>query len=385
MGRPGLPLGTAGAVRTYRTAAGWKARTLYRDYDGQVRDVERWGRTKGAAERSLRVALRDRSRSEGDAEITPETRIRVLAEVWFRYLSDQDRSITTLQQYRYRLDRQILPVLGGLRVRELTPGIIDRHLRLMATRHGPAAAKTCRSIVSGLCGLATRHGALASNPVRDAARIPQPKRQPRALTLDEARQLRAWLSYDDRAIERDIPDLVSALMATGLRIGEALALRWADVDLTAGTLTVRGTVVRVTGRGLMIKATKSAAGTRTLMLPPWCVDMLIRRRNGTNDGETKPVGGQTSPTPVFPAPLGGLRDPGNTRADFRDAFRAAGFSWVTAHTFRRSVATWMDMSGLSARAAADQLGHTRTSMTTDVYYGRGIARTGAAEVLESLG
>jgi hypothetical protein len=152
MGRPGLPLGTAGAVRTYRTAAGWKARTRYRDYDGEVREVERWGRTKGAAEQSLRVTLRDRSRSEGDSEITPETRVRVLAEVWFRYLSEQDRSITTLQQYRYRLDRQILPVLGGLRVRELTPGIIDRHLRLMAERHGAAVAKTCRSIVSGLCG-----------------------------------------------------------------------------------------------------------------------------------------------------------------------------------------------------------------------------------------
>jgi Phage integrase central domain len=156
-------------VQAYRTAAGWRVRTRYRDYDGQIREVQRHGKTRGAAEQSLRVALRDRARSEGDAEITSETRVSVLAEVWFRYLSEQDRSITTLQQYRYRLDRQILPVLGGLRVRELTPGIIDRHLRLMATRHGPAAAKTCRSIVSGLCGLATRHGALTSNPVRTQA------------------------------------------------------------------------------------------------------------------------------------------------------------------------------------------------------------------------
>ena len=58
------------------------------------------------------------------------------------------------------------------------------------------------------------------------ARIPQPKRQPRALTIAEARQLRAWLTYDERAVERDIPDLVAMLMATGLRIGEGLALTW---------------------------------------------------------------------------------------------------------------------------------------------------------------
>jgi integrase len=89
--------------------------------------------------------------------------------------------------------------------------------------------------------------------------------------------------------------------------------------------------------------------------------------------------------PVFPAVLGGLRDPGNTRADFRDAFRSAGFAWVTAHSFRRSVATWMDQNGQSARAAADQLGHARPSITQGTYYGRKLASTGAAAVLESLG
>jgi integrase len=379
MGRPGLALGTAGAVRIYRTAAGWKARTRYRDYDGQVREVERWGKSKGAAERSLRLALRDRSQSEGDAEISAETRVSVLAEVWFRYLSDQDRSVTTLEQYRYRIDHQILPVLGNLRVRELTPGIIDRHLRLMATRHGPAAAKTCRSIVSGFCGLAVRHGALTSNPVRDAARIPQPKRQPRALTLAEARQLRARLAFDERAVERDLPDLVSMFMATGLRIGEGLALTWADVDLERQTITVKSTLVRLNGRGLTIKPTKTAAGARTLILPSWCVEMLRARC------ANRPKSVSADVTPVFPAPMGGWRDPGNTRADFRDAFRAAGFAWTTAHTFRRSVATWMDEGGLTARAAADQLGHARPSITQDVYYGRRVASTGAAAVLESLG
>jgi integrase len=319
MGRPGLPLGTAGAVRTYRTAAGWKARTRYRDYDGKIRDVERWGRTKGGAEQAVRLALRDRIRSEGDAEVTPETHVRVLAEVWFRYLSEQDRSATTLEMYRYRLDRQILPVIGDLRVRGLTPGIVDRHLPLMATRHGPAAAKTCRSIVSGLCGLATRRGALTANPVRDAARIPQPKRQPRALTIAEARQLRVALDNDRRAVERDLPDLVSMLMASGLRIGEALALTWEDVDLEQQTLTVKSTLVRLNGQGLTIKPTKTAAGARTLVLPPWCVELLAARDKNRSITTEKV-------TPVFPASTGGWRDPGNTRADFRDAFRAAGFA-----------------------------------------------------------
>ena len=95
---------------------------------------------------------------------------------------------------------------------------------------------------------------------------------------------------------------------------------------------------------------------------------------------------------MFPAPLGGWRDPSNTQADLRDAFTAAGFDWVTSHVFRKTVATLMDhaglssraAAGLSSRAAADQLGHANTSMTTDVYFGRKVATTGAAAVLEGL-
>ena len=61
-----------------------------------------------------------------------------------------------------------------------------------------------------------------------------------------------------------------------------------------------------------------------------------------------------------------------------------GLLRVTSHTFRKTVATLMDHAGLSSRAAADQLGHANTSMTTDIYFGRKIAATGAAAVLEAL-
>jgi integrase len=88
--------------------------------------------------------------------------------------------------------------------------------------------------------------------------------------------------------------------------------------------------------------------------------------------------------PVFPAPLGGWREPSNTQADLREAFATAGFTWVRSHVFRKTVATLMDNAGLSLRAAADQLGHANTSMTTDVYFGRMVAVPGAADVLQAV-
>jgi integrase len=378
MGRPPLALGTHGAIRYYRTEAGYRACTLVRDYDGRTRSVERHGPTRAAAERALKLALRDRTGGHPTEGLTADSTVAALAEAWHAGLSDL--SPVTLQAYRDRLDRQIVPRLGQVRVRELTAGLLDRQLRTIAADHGLATAKTCRSVLSGMCTLATRHNALPHNPVRDLGAIRgRPKKAPAALTVAQLRQLRAALTYDDQAVVRDLPDLVDFLMATGLRIGEAAGLAWDDVDLDAGTIEVRTAVVRVRGRGLVRKATKTDAGTRTLLLPTWCLTML-RQRTTRSAPAAEP-----GPLPVFPAALGGWRDPSNTQADLRDAFITAGFDTVTSHVFRKTVATLMDHAGLSARAAADQLGHANTSMTTDVYFGRKVLVTGAAAVLEALG
>jgi integrase len=142
---------------------------------------------------------------------------------------------------------------------------------------------------------------------------------------------------------------------------------------------VRAAAVRVRGRGLIVKTTKTDAGQRTLVLPHWCIAMLHARAD-----RLPATGADRGSRPVFPAPLGGWRDPSNTQADLREAFATAGFDWVTTHAFRKTVATLMDHAGLSSSAAADQLGHASTSMTTDVYFGRKVATTGAAAVLEAL-
>ncbi|MCW2675184.1 MAG: integrase family protein [Modestobacter sp.] len=375
MGRPPLALGTSGTIRCYRTDGGYRARALTRDYDGRVRTVERNGRTKTAAETALKLALRDRARISASGHITGDSRVSALADAWYSGLAEL--SPVTMEAYRRRLDAQILPALGQLRVRELSAGVLDRHLRAIAVNHGVATARMCRSVLSGMCTLAARHDALQHNPVRAVSPLGgRARKAPRALTVAQLRQLSATLTYDDRAIVRDLPDLVNFLMATGLRIGEACGLAWTAVDLDAGTIDVRAAVVRVKGRGLVVKKTKTDTGARTLVLPQWCVAMLRDRAARSHPVEQG--------RPVFPAPLGGWRDPSNTQADLRDAFAAAGFDWVTSHVFRKTVATLMDQAGLSSRAAADQLGHANTSMTTDVYFGRKVPATGAAAVLEAL-
>jgi integrase len=90
---------------------------------------------------------------------------------------------------------------------------------------------------------------------------------------------------------------------------------------------------------------------------------------------------------VFPSTRTGTygpRDPRNVHRMVDEAYRFAGLD-ITNHKFRKTVLTEMDEAGLSARAAADQAGHAKTSMTQDRYMARKLVRTGAAEVLERIG
>lgn len=377
-GRPPLPIGTHGKIRVYPAASGFRALTKFRDFDGVTRQVERAGKSRAAAERNLKAALRDRVGTIPGA-IAGDTRFGEVAEQWFdtvRAAVDQGRrSPGTADQYRGHLDRSVLPGLGALRVREVTVPRVDAFLSAVRAGRGVGSAKTCRAIVSGVCGLAVRHGALPANPTRDAGRIEGGRvRKPRALTLAERAAFLAQLEADAVAARKDLPDLARFMLATGVRIGEALAVFWPEVDLAGRQVAVDHTVIRVKGRGLVRKSTKSEAGERTLPLPSWAVVMLRQR----HEGQDKPEDG-----PVFPDSLGGLRDPANTRRDLRRARGDAGFAWVTSHVFRKTAATILDDAGLSARMVADQLGHARPSMTQDVYLGRRTVDRRTADALES--
>src|SRR3954466_6075311 len=98
MGRPPMVLGTAGALRIYKTDTGYRARVLVRDYDGHVREVERHANSKVAAERALKLALRDRSPGKNGGDLTADSRVSLLAEAWFAGLDGL--SPVTMQAYR---------------------------------------------------------------------------------------------------------------------------------------------------------------------------------------------------------------------------------------------------------------------------------------------
>jgi integrase len=374
-------VGAHGKVTSRQLAAKkWEATCRVRDSDGKRRAVIRTATTKGRAETLLQEALDERVGV--GAELGPDTPLAQMAERWRRGFAEMvdtgERTPSTLRTYESVLQAHILPALGELTVREATVTRLDRFVTTLRRHQGANVTKTCRCVLNGIMGYAVRHGALGPhgvNPMREVSRVPtSPARKPRALTAGERGKWFTALGADQQAVDRDLPDLSRFLLATGVRIGEALAVSFMEVDFAQCTVSIDFGLVAVKGRGLRRMRTKTKAGERTLRMPGWAMEMLLRRYEALGEG------------PVFPAMRShSWRDPSNTEADFREArAKIPGLEWVTTHNFRKTVATQMSDAQLTGREIADQLGHAKISMTQDVYLGRAATTQRHADVLETL-
>jgi integrase len=358
----------------------WEAKCRYRDTDGVTRQVRRRSpadehdRYGKLAEGLLIEALADR-RPPAD-EIGPDTAVMTLVEAHLDRLAEDGRSPATQDTYRL-VAGKLRAKLGGVRIAEANPARIDAVLRAMTNTHGPGMARQAKTILSGALQLAVMANVLPGNPVRDVAviRSKRPPQEAPALSVEQLSDLLAGLRCSDYCREYDLADPFTLLIATGLRRGELLGLRWSDYDEAAGTLAVSGKVVRVTGKGLMRgDETKTAAGRRIIALPRFAIEMLAARRSLPYLGE--------HPVIMFPSTAGTWRDPNNFGRNWRRVRVELGVPDVTTHSFRKSVATLMDDRGFSARISADQLGHARPSMTQDRYMARGKLHTEVAEALD---
>jgi integrase len=386
MPRPPLPIGTWGNIRTEQLGPSrFRARARFRDYDGITRDVEAIGTTRPAAIRALKAKLRDRV-APNDDDITRETRISVLADLLLDELLAEERiTPQSISRYEISIRVSIKPALGDLRIREAGAGRLTRFLREVA-KDRPAAAKTAKVVLGLMFSLAVRRGALTTNPMRDTGRLRSPRRKVVALKEDQLDGVRAAIRTWEQPTPgksgprhtADLGDIVDLMLATGARIGEILALRWDDVDLTAQhpTLTFAGTIVYLKGKGFFRQEwTKSEAGYRTVILPTFAVAMLQGRQLVA---VAYPIDA------IFPSRRGTWLSPQNVRRQWRQARADTGLEWVKPHTFRKTVATLID-SEADLETAAAQLGQKNKETTRKHYIDKPAVAPDSSAILEKLG
>lgn len=240
--------------------------------------------------------------------------------------------------------------VGRVSLTKLTPGDVERMLRAMAD--AGLSARTChhaRAILRTALTRAVRHGLI----LRNAAGLAEPPHvEHREVEAWDAPQVRTFLeSIRGHRLEA----LFTIAVVTGLRQGELLGLRWSDVHMTAGTLTVRHSLQRVDGR-LQLVETKTSRSRRTLPLP----ELALRALRTARDG---PMIGTHLFTTASGSPLYGTA----VYRDFLAATAAAGLPRIRFHSLRHTAASLLLAQGTHPRVVMEMLGHSTIALTMNTY------------------
>jgi integrase len=377
----------------FRTRSGERAyETLGRSWEGMSRTEA----DRAAEDLLARVRLgiyrtraeRGRERAEREAAREEVPCFGPFAEGWYSRRCDlggksgNGLSASGRADLRNQLDRHLLPWFAGFRLDEIDVEEVERYAaakrRALREEGGIGSTylnktlQTLRAILRD----AVRYGRISRNVAEDV-RVVAPRFN--GSHLDSAEQITALLTaageldQETRQKSGHARALLAVLTLAGLRIGEALSLRWDDVNLATGVLRVRGT--------------KTAAAERTVTLLPLLRDELVALKARTHPDRSALVfgtsrGGKDSPSNVRRRKLAKAVERADANLAKED--RAPLPDKLTPHSLRRTFASLLVALGRDPRYVMAQMGHTDPSLTLRVYAREMAREDGERERLRAL-
>ena len=273
---------------------------------------------------------------------------------------------TTYSSYEMHVRCYLVPAFGSLHLQKLTPALINvfyGELRGGWNDRPVLSASTVRRIH------ATFHRALRDAvrwqviPHNPAAAADPPRAARPEINVWTPDQLRVFLrvmtTHDDYI-------LWLFYILTGVRRGEALALRWSDVDLNEATATIRRSLVPVDHR-LVFGEPKTERGRRRIGLDSHLVGALTAHRQVQSENHLRTRADDDNADLVFARLDGTPLRPEQVSRRFSKAVGTTGLPQIRLHDLRHLHATLALAAGVPARVVADRLGHSTTAVTTDTY------------------
>jgi integrase len=305
----------------------------------------------------------------GAHDVTDGT-VRDLATRWLT-VTRPSLSPTTLVGYERLLDKVILPRLGPVKLRALRSGTIDTFYSDLLARGGKdgkrLSAQSVRhvhALLRHVLNQGVKWGWLPSNP---ALRTSPPKVRKKEIVTPDPDAVLLLIAEAERT-DPDLAVFLRLAAVTGARRGELCALRWSDIDLVAGSVTIARAIVGERNDELVEKDTKSHAGRR-IAIDPETVDVLARHRDRCEDRATVAETTLADRSFIFSPAVDGSRPwrPGGVSLAFIRLRKRAGVGDVPLHSFRHFAATRMLAAGVPVRTVAGRLGHANAATTLNVY------------------
>jgi integrase len=280
---------------------------------------------------------------------------------WLAHTRGRVRA-TTYRGYESLIRCYALPALGEVPLSELSPLHLQRlysSLLVPERRLSAGTVLNLHLVLTQALGQAVRWGILASNPVK-RAQPPRPAR-PEPVVVDPSLAKRIVAALHGSAVE--LPGMLA--IATGMRRGEILGLRWADLGPDLTHAQVRRTL-HTTGRGLQFSEPKTRRSRRAVALPEIVRPFLVRARSEQGLRRSRTRTWQDLDL-VIDRGDGGPLHPDTLSSRWRLFLKHSGLPHVRFHDLRHGHATLMLLKGVHPKVVSERLGHASVGITLDIY------------------
>ncbi len=315
-----------------------------------------------AREEKVRVRQGDDPQAERQREAVVIGTVQKLMTEWLNHYAKAHRR--RWEDDRYRIEKRILPKLGKIHLEDLTADVLASWHRKIG-KEAPVEANRCLETLRAAWRWADREGLLddgLQDPTKRVKRYRERSRDRWLRKEEVARLMETVQAEEDPQVRAAIP----LLLLTGLRKGELLSARWADVDLERGEIHLRRT---------------KSGEAQVRLLPAQAVTIIrelprVRIREARTPGETP----EDSPF-LFPSPADPTMPRGDLKGPWDRIRRKAGLRDVTLHDLRRTAGSFMAQAGVPLQVIQEVLGHSHPSVTK--LYAR-LASENERKALETL-
>jgi len=349
-----------GSIYRRKSDGRWCATVLV-GYNSAGRPIRKTLTAKTRQEAAQR--LRSMQRIQEDGSPIPDATMTVagLIERWSTDILPNQLARRGADNYRSVARNHILPTLGRLKLQSLSVADVDRLLaQKVADGYSVSTVKRIRSVLAQALDQGMRWGAVSWN-VASLSRAPRgARKEGRTLTPEQARLLLDCLK------DHRLRALYALMLSVGLRKGEALGLRWEDLDERTQVLRCTRQLQWEDGK-LITQDTKTPKSRRSLNLPAQLMAEL-RAHKARQAAERLALGeAWVDSGYMFTTQIGTPIDGRNLLRDFKKITQAAGLGDWTIHELRHSSASLMLAQGVPLQVVSEVLGHASIRMTADVY------------------
>lgn len=308
----------------------------------------------------LRKAQRELE--QGTLVTAPQQTLEQYLTYWLEEVHKSSLKVSTYVKYRKVIHTYILPALGKLKLEKLTP----QHVQSLYNQKqkdglAPKSIHHIHGVLHKALDNAVRWNLVARNvcEVVSPPRLVKPEIQ--SLTMEQAHKLLESLRGNRLEM------LLTVALTTGMRRGEILALRWADVDLVKQTVKVHRTVDYIGKFGYVETEPKTAAGSRTVVLASFVIEMLKLHRKEQLEARLKAGEKWEDRDLVFTDLHGGYFNPRYLDKLFHKVLAEAGLPSMRFHDLRHSAATLLRGMGVDMKVLQEILGHSNFMITANTY------------------